>query len=217
MSRSIDSPTCAHGHALLNPQPCAQCETERLGHQAPTDRGHWAQTFTAGRFYFQDPRPEDIHILDVASGLSKNGRFTGQCIEWVSIAEHSVLVMRDLYAGGVTDPRALRQALFHDASEAYTGDLPRPLKTILPDFRRIEDRIMHAVALRFDFDWPGNLVLKEADDAAAMREVVDNMTRGPLLDHWQSKQPAGLRLQFWTPAKAMTEFLREAKLCGVEF
>jgi hypothetical protein len=186
-------------------------------HQDPTERGHWIQTYTGRRFYLTDPRPEDLDIIDIAAALSKCCRFTGHGLVPLSVAEHSVLVKRDLYDGGVRDVRVLRRGLLHDAAEAYLGDMSRPLKSCLPEYRIIEDRVMRVVAQRFDFDWPGDLVLKEADDATAMREVLDNMSNGPLLEHWRAKRASHLFLLRWPPAQAMAEFLREARLCGVEF
>ena len=77
-----------------------------------SERGNWMQTFTGGRFYPSDPRYEDIHIEDIAHGLSMTCRFGGQCDHFYSVAEHSWHVamlcpQRDRLAG-----------LMHDASEA---------------------------------------------------------------------------------------------------
>jgi hypothetical protein len=40
-------------------------------------------------------------------------------------------------------------ALLHDAAEAYTGDIIKPLKVLLPEFAEIERKIMVAIATKF--------------------------------------------------------------------
>lgn len=39
--------------------------------------------------------------------------------------------------------------LFHDASEAYIGDIIAPLKALLPDYKALEEKWMYAIAERF--------------------------------------------------------------------
>ena len=41
-------------------------------------RGDWMRTRSGGRFYPADPRPEEVKILDIASGLAKECRYGGQ-------------------------------------------------------------------------------------------------------------------------------------------
>lgn len=40
-------------------------------------------------------------------------------------------------------------ALMHDAHEAYVGDVGAPLKTLLPGFRDVEERVRRAVLQAF--------------------------------------------------------------------
>jgi 5'-deoxynucleotidase YfbR-like HD superfamily hydrolase len=43
-------------------------------------------------------------------------------------------------------------ALLHDASEAYTGDILKPLKIMLPKFQDIEKRVTEVIFNKFDID-----------------------------------------------------------------
>lgn len=87
-------------------------------------KGDWMQTFTGIRYYPLDPKVEDIDILDIVQALSTISRYNGHC-RFYSVAEHSVLVSHL-----VPDEHKLT-ALFHDATEAYTGDMTRPMKRAL--------------------------------------------------------------------------------------
>ena len=43
------------------------------------NRGEWIRTRSGLKFYFEDPRPEDILIEDIAFHLAGLNRFTGAC------------------------------------------------------------------------------------------------------------------------------------------
>ena len=57
-------------------------------------RGEWIQTFSGGRFWPLDPRPEDVYIGDIAHALSMKCRYAGHTTFFYSVAEHSVHVCR---------------------------------------------------------------------------------------------------------------------------
>lgn len=71
--------------------------------------------------------PDDIDIQDIQHALSNICRFNGHCREFYSVAQHSVHVSELLARNGYGVPCQL-VGLLHDASEAYLGDIIRPLK-----------------------------------------------------------------------------------------
>lgn len=91
--------------------------------------------------------PDMFNIKDIAHGLSMICRFNGQIPRFYSVAQHSCLVHDQLLK--TNDPLLCLAALLHDASEAYICDIPTPLKDLLPEYRVIEDQVMHAIALKF--------------------------------------------------------------------
>jgi hypothetical protein len=106
------------------------------------------QTASGGTFWPLDPEPDDIDPADIAHALAMVCRFGGHTSRFYSVAEHSFLISER-----VPTPLAL-WGLLHDAAEAYVGDMVRPLKYQLPDYRAVEAAIMDAVCYRFGLE-PG--------------------------------------------------------------
>lgn len=130
----------------------------------------YIQTFTGKKFYFRDPRPEDIAIEDIAHSLSHLCRFTGHSKLFYSVAEHSVAVCDE-----VAGDNLKLIALLHDATEAYIGDISSPLKGQIEmrEVKNLEKRIWQAVANKFGVDHTLPEEVKRADlqllaDEAAM-------------------------------------------------
>src|SRR5690349_19702773 len=110
---------------------------------ATWERGSWMQTFTGRRFYPLDPKVEDIDPTDIAHALSLICRYGGHVTRFYSVAEHCVLLSH------AVSPENALWALLHDATEAYVGDMVRPLKQHMPAYRDVEDRLMLVIADRF--------------------------------------------------------------------
>ena len=72
-------------------------------------------------------RPDDIDIEDIAHHLACFNRFCGALVCPVNIAAHSLLVAR-IVGYFTEDPTIEMQALLHDATEAYLGDVTKWLK-----------------------------------------------------------------------------------------
>lgn len=148
-------------------------------------------TFTGKTLDFENPDPDSICIEDIAHALSMVCRFSGQCRDFYSVAQHSVLVSLGLQL--VVPPeeqktwwlwqkheRQLRKiALLHDAAEAYMGDLNRPLKRIMPQYSRIEDKVFRAISMKFKLMWQG------------IPDVVKAMDKLIFANEWASFMPPG--------------------------
>lgn len=153
-----------------------------------TRKGDWFCTASGRRVWVLDPRPEDICIEDVAHALSNICRFGGHSLRFYSVAEHSVLasaIAHELWAkrnperppprGGLAALRLARRTLLHDAAEAYLGDVIRPLKIELHDYKAIERQWEAVVAQAFNLepDPEADAIVKEADRIALVTERED--------------------------------------------
>lgn len=108
-----------------------------------------------------NPNLLDIRIEDIAHGLSMVCRFGGHTRSFHSVAEHCI------HMASMAPPHLKMQALLHDASEAYIGDMPTPIKAMLPDFQALENNLMKVIGERFGFDGLNlDPVVKSLDSAA---------------------------------------------------
>ena len=128
---------------------------------APGDKrsGDWTQTYMGVQFWPLDPRVEEIFLEDIAHALGKICRYNGHTVDHYSVAEHSVLVSRHV------EPKHRLQALFHDAPEAYLGDIIRPVKKYIKDFGEHEDRLLSVMAPKFGFNPELSYDVKRVDNA----------------------------------------------------
>lgn len=170
---------------------------------APPDvrKGDWMQTVSGRQFWPLDPRPDEIHIEDIAHALSQLCRYGGHVLRFYSVAEHCVHVAR-------AAPQPLKlPALLHDASEAYLQDVIRPIKRHLTNYERIEAELERAVAVRFGLSWPWHPEVKRLD-ARITNDEIDQALAQPAVAFRISTEPAlGVRLQFWSPQRAEKAFL----------
>lgn len=139
-------------------------------------------TVSGKRFYYRDPKADQIELEDIAHGLSLHPRYGGQTENFFSVARHSILVSRELEEKGYSGKIQI-YGLLHDAPEAYLGDVPAPLKKNLDNLRSIEDEILDAVWEAFDIDKPGDdewKKVKEADNTLLHYEAPQLVS----LDGW---------------------------------
>ena len=170
-------------------------------------RGDWMQTYTGRKFWPLDPREEDIDPADIAHALSLICRFGGHARRFYSVAEHCVLLS---YA---VAPEHALWALLHDAAEAYVGDMVRPLKRSMPDYRDAEDAVLMSIALRFGLPWDvKNPHRFPAEVADADNRILRN-ERGALLTptghYWPTDdlEPLPIQIVGWQPEFAEVCYL----------
>jgi hypothetical protein len=173
-----------------------------------TVSGRWVNPF--------DPDPEQLDAGDIARALANQCRFGGHCRVFYSVAQHSVIVSQlvEQNGGGVEDAFA---ALMHDATEAYLGDMPHPLKHRSPlgaAFKAAEDDLERAISDRFRVK-PDVPEIKRVDRAllAAERRAFSAERW-----HWpelEGVEPLDLDLTAWPPDEAAEAFARRyAELDG---
>lgn len=178
-----------------------QMAEERLGQSPPRRYGDWMQTSSGRQFWPLDPRPEEIHIEDIAHALGMLCRYGGQCLRFYSVAEHCVLMARAAPA------EYKLAALLHDASEAYLSDVIRPIKPHLSNYLEIEARLERAIAERFGLTWPMPAEVKRLDTAILADERDQAMAPPPVPWSQTTEPPLGVTLQFWTPKRAREVFM----------
>lgn len=178
----------------------------------PSDwlRGDFMQTYTGKAFFPFDPRVEAIDILDIAHALAMQVRYNGHCKQFYSTAQHSVLV------ASKAPPHLALRALMHDAAEAYTGDLIRPIKKHpeMAVFAWVEETIERAICAKFDLPFPiMTPEIKRLDDRIILDERDQVMSQMlieavKLFGDWPiSGEPLGVTIDPWPPEVAREKFL----------
>ncbi len=162
------------------------------------------------------PDPATIDIKSIAAALSKICRFGGHCPKFYSVAEHSVHATAMACSDGYTGD-ALLAVFLHDAAEAYTGDMVKPLKIMIPEFSVIERNIETAVELAFGVDFARwNSVIKRFDWAMLKAEKLSLWPEDT--EKWTGFgeiKDRDVQFQFFGPQEAERQFLAMAKTIGL--
>lgn len=172
-------------------------------------KGAWAQTYTGKAFWPLDPRSDEVDLTDIAHSLAQQPRFNGHSLKFYSVAQHSVLVSK------IVHPSQALAALFHDASEAYTGDIISPLKKFLPaEFKQIEIKIENAIFKKFNInpETVDHKDIKKADKIVLVTEMRDVMEKPP--QKWDEDglfEPLSEKIIPLSPEEAEQLFLERYK------
>lgn len=102
-------------------------------------------------------QPADVDPFDIAHALARLPRFGGHAPCHYSVAEHSIRV------ASVVPERFKLEALLHDATEAYLGDVVAPLKQHLPQYQQLETMAHKVIARHFGIPRYISEVVQEAD------------------------------------------------------
>lgn len=183
----------------------------------------WIQLADGTQLFFMEG-PEAIArtvtVEQIAQGLSMMCRYAGQCDRFYSVAEHSALMAHHIWFD-TKDERLALAALFHDGTEAFLPDIPRPLKVHLPDYYDMEARLMEGISLKFGLSdllqvhgEPGRrkVALHPTVASADSRILVDEkaaiMTKGNHVWDSDSLEPLGVDVRGLSPADAKKYFLQ---------
>ena len=177
--------------------------------RSPPAPGPYLQT-VSGRFVNPfDPDPSQLDIADIARALGNLCRFGGHSRAFYSVAQHSVIVSELVEQRG-GDADEVFAALMHDASEAYLGDMPHPLKhrsALGAAFKAAEDHLEEVIRARFGIkaDVPE---IKRADRALLASERLAFSAENWHWPELDGVEPLDLELTAWSPEEATEAFAR---------
>lgn len=154
----------------------------------------------------KQPTVEMICIDDIASALSKICRFGGHSNDFYSVAQHSVLVAK------LAPEYLCREALLHDAAEAYLGDVIKPLKNLIGSaYEDIEHRFMVAICKKFNLSVDNLYEIKKYDKQALSLEH-EYYIMGDIVKWFETMESINLNPDTWDHATAKANFWMFYKL-----
>lgn len=150
----------------------------------------WIQTARGLAWCADDPESYPYDIEEIAHALSHINRFCGHTVVPYSVANHSVLVAREVEraAPNAEDRPLVRMALLHDAAEAFVNDLASPIKRMpeLAGYRSLIERVEVAIARHFDLeDYLDHPSIAAADLRLLATEKRDLLGASPHDKEWQ--------------------------------
>ncbi|AXQ68603.1 deoxyribonucleoside 5' monophosphate phosphatase [Caulobacter phage CcrPW] len=164
----------------------------------------------SGRYFdFVNPDSTPLEIDDLAAGLSRICRYTGQLAidedEVYTVAQHSVLASEN--CGPDCDPY---EALLHDRAESVMNDMASPLKQLLPDYKEIEDRVETSTGQYYGVEHPMSAGCKAIDIRMLATEKRDLMPHVEGDTAWagiENIEPLPFKITPWSPSEARHRFL----------
>ncbi|MDY0246734.1 MAG: hypothetical protein RBR26_07415 [Methanosarcina mazei] len=166
---------------------------------------------------FDTVKCSSLDIEVIALALSRIMRFFGQTE--LSVAQHCVNMARIFIHRGETE--LAKQALLHEVSEAFMGDLASPLKKAFPLFKEIEESLIKKTFKCHGLPYPMDSQVHILDKQIMINEAVVHMPKegfwislGDLLDP-QEIALAGVDLTAWKSEVAFMQFMMVAEELGL--
>lgn len=136
-------PTLKYKHPLMN--------------SLDPHKGAYIRTNSGLYVDVQFPTPEMFCIEDIAHGLAGEFRFAKQTTDRYTVAQHCIEMSRRAPA------KLQLVALLHDAPEFIMGDMAKPIKVLLDEYKRLENGIMKVIAEKYGIDFPFDPEIKRLD------------------------------------------------------
>jgi hypothetical protein len=148
-----------------------------------------ATILTASGLWFDilDTTPDMVCIEDIAHSTSQGNRFTGHTKFPYPISQHSRL-------GSYLVPQVYTlRFLLHDGSEAYLGDMNRPLKYFTPageEYRKVEKRIQGLIYSKYGLSPEDPEIIKDIDNEMLYAEKKQLMHPREWKNRWSADEKA---------------------------
>jgi|SRR3569623_300267 len=159
-------------------------------------------TFTGRRLYPNDLAADQINIVDIANGLGREARFGNQADHFYSVAQHSVLL-----ATLVPDEYKV-WAMLHDASEAYTHDMPKPIKRCISGWGDMEHRLSQVIYEHFGLSGDIPDEVKAIDDRIVIDEAQVLFETWPEWAREHQADKTGVMIRPWSRTVSRYIWLR---------
>ena len=152
----------------------------------------------------------DINMDTIAHSLSNQCRYNGHTDHFYSVAQHCCLAHDN-----ATEIPPIA-ALLHDAAEAFTGDIVRPVKQCFSDLKQLEYDILLIILRHFDMPY-----LIELCEGEVMHNIDRRMLATEKRDlfkfnkhDWpglENIEPFTEIIKPWTPTEAKKQWLKRLK------
>lgn len=184
--------------------------------------GSWSQSYSGTQYWILDPLAEEVNLVDIVVGLANASRYRGQTQFFYSVLTHCVLVSRAVEKLALergwslaAAKEASLEALLHDASEAYLGDVARPLKRTrtMKKYCKLEKVWEATIRERFSIrsSSQSHALVDECDKRIVLDEVKAIM-RDP--DMWRRNgryldlKPLDIEIPEWSIEDSQIEFYK---------
>lgn len=165
----------------------------------------YKETYTGKKVYIFNPTVESLDLADISHSLSMVCRFGGHTKKFYSVAEHCVIL------SNVVPEEHAKWALMHDASEAYFGDLIRPIKhtPALKGYREAEKNIQKVIAKKFGLPSEIPSIVKEFDSHLLYTEAKEMFMNFDLsyFDKKGYRHLTNVEFNYYSPNEAKKVFL----------
>lgn len=122
-----------------------------------------------------NPTPGVFYKVDIAESLSKLARYNGHSHFPWSVASHVLLgliILKDHYRSHPDIKLIVKQWCLHDATEAYLGDMIKPVKVHIEEFNQIEENLWaKGIAPQYNLPAEFHPIVKDVDYLCLIEEM----------------------------------------------
>lgn len=147
-----------------------------------------------------NPSACPFNVNDIAHAISNLARFTGQCTDFYSVAQHGVILST------MVPKKDALMALMSDSASAFVGDVVKPLKRLMPRYRGIEDAVRRTVFGRLGL--PVDVPMSVRAAKAELLEIERGSVQTGCGRHFDFSRPGESAFDIYDIANALANICR---------